>query len=158
MKLYELTESYNKILELIEEGGEGLEDTLEALEDAIEDKAENYAKVIKTLEAQAKMIKEEEQRLSDRRKALENHATNMKLRLEDELRKVGLDKVKGLIFTVAIQKNPPSLNVLDESKIPAQYWVPQSPTLDRKGLLDFLKQGNSVEWAEIKQGESLRIR
>lgn len=158
MKLYDLTESYKKILDLIEEGGEGLEDTLEAIEEAIEEKAENYAKVIKTLEAEAKAIKEEEQRLADRRKALENHATNMKLRLEDELRKVGLDKVKGLIFTVAIQKNPPSLNVLSTEHIPSTYWIPQEPALDKKNLISWLKEGNELPGVELVQGESLRIR
>ena len=40
MNLYELTDSYQKILQLIEDGGEGLEDTLESITDAIEEKAD----------------------------------------------------------------------------------------------------------------------
>ena len=70
MNLYELTDSYQKILQLIEDGGEGLEDTLESITDAIEDKADGYGKVIKNIEAQIEAIKNEEKRLADRRKSL----------------------------------------------------------------------------------------
>ena len=47
MNLYELKEAYLKVLDLIENGDEGLEDTLESINDTIEVKAENYAKIIK---------------------------------------------------------------------------------------------------------------
>lgn len=158
MKLYELTDNYNQVLDMIEEGAEGLEDTLASIDEAIEQKAENTAKIIKTIEANASVLREEEKRLADRRRALENQVDGMKSFLESELRKAGKDKVKGLILTIAIQKNPPSLNVTDEAKIPTDYFIPQPAKLDRKTLLSYLKEGNSLDGAEIVQGESLRIR
>lgn len=73
MNLYELSTNYLQIQEMIMEGAEGLEDTLESLNDAIEEKAVGYAKVIKNIEGQVLAIKEEEKRLAERRRSLESN-------------------------------------------------------------------------------------
>src|SRR5699024_12069648 len=94
MNLYELSDNYQQIQAMIEDGEEGLEDTLESLEDAIEDKAIGYAKVMRNLEGQANAIKEEEKRLSERRKALENNIKRMKESLQDAMLLNGKRKIK----------------------------------------------------------------
>ena len=157
MNLYTLTDNYLRVLELAE-NGDDLTDTLEALEDAIEDKAENTAKVIKQLEANASMLDNEINRLTERKKASENNAKRLKMYLQDQLEKVGTDKIKGEIFTVAIQNNPQSVEVLDETIIPADYFIPQQPKLDRKELLAHLKAGETIPGVMVKQSRSLRIR
>lgn len=159
MKLYELTEAYERILELAEQlDAETLKDTLDSINDAIEDKAENTAKVIKQLDADAEMLRNEEKRLAARRQAIENNARNLKRYLQESLEKVGMEKVKGELFTVAIQNNPPSLEVLDERKIELDYFNHPAPVLDKKAVLQTLKRGIEMEGARIKQTRSLRIR
>jgi len=157
MNLYQLTENYLTVLEMAE-NGDDLTDTLEALTDAIEDKAENTAKVIKQLEANADMLANEIKRLSERKTTAENNAKQLKVYLQEQLEKCGKSKIKGEIFTVAIQNNPQSVEVLDESKIPAAYFIPQAPKLDRKELLAHLKAGEEIAGVAIKQTQSLRIR
>lgn len=157
MNLYTLTQNYLTVLELAE-NGDDLTDTLEALTDAIEDKAENTAKVIKQLEANADMLANEIKRLSERKTTIENNAKRLKVYLQEQLEKCGKSKIKGEIFTVAIQNNPQSVEVLDESKIPATYFIPQQPKLDRKELLMHLKAGEEIAGVAIKQTQSLRIR
>ena len=157
MNLYELTQNYLQVLE-IAENGDDLADTLEALEDAIEVKAENTAKVIKQLEANAEMLANESRRLSERKSAIENNVRNLKSYLQDQLDKCGKSKIKGEIFTVAIQNNPQSVDVLDESLIPSTYFIQQAPKLDRKELLTHLKAGEEIAGVTIKQTKSLRIR
>ena len=157
MNLYTLTDNYLRVLELAE-NGDDLNDTLETLEDAIEDKAENTAKVIKQLEANADMLANEIKRLSERKTAIENNAKRLKVYLQEQLEKVGTDKIKGEIFTVAIQNNPQIVEVLDESKIPAAYFIEQAPKLDRKELLAHLKAGETIPGVVVKQSRSLRIR
>ena len=157
MNLYQLTENYLTVLEMAE-NGDDLTDTLEALTDAIEDKAENTAKVIKQLEANADMVANEIKRLSERKTTAENNAKQLKVYLQERLEKCGKSKIKGEIFTVAIQNNPQSVEVLDESKIPAAYFIPQAPKLDRKELLAHLKAGEEIAGVAIKQTQSLRIR
>lgn len=157
MNLYELTQNYLQVLE-IAENGDDLADTLEALEDAIEVKAENTAKVIKQLEANAEMLANESRRLSERKSAIENNVRNLKSYLQEQLEKCGKSKIKGEIFTVAIQNNPQSVDVLDETKIPLEFFIEQAPKLDKKTLLQHLKNEEQIPGAALKQSQSLRIR
>lgn len=74
MTLYELTTQYQALLELAEDPDvdpEVLADTMDGLDGDIEEKADGYAKVIKSLEAQAAGVKTELDRLNrcqDRRR------------------------------------------------------------------------------------------
>lgn len=159
-KLYELTHSYQQVLDLITDNEvehEGFADTLESIEDAIEVKLNATAIIIKTLEAQAKAIKEEEDRLKKRRSALENNAKRLKVYAQDALESVGLDKVKGDTFTLRMQNNPPSVLLMDDKQVPDKYLVEVQPTVDKKALLEDLKNGLAIDGAELKQGRSLRI-
>lgn len=156
MKLYELTDSYLQVLELISEG-EDYADTLESISEAIEDKAENMAKLIKSIEAQAEAVSTERKRLQDRETHLNNQAKNIKAYLQAQMELTNQKKIKGTLFSVGIQKNAPSVDITDESKVPGTFLIPQNPKIDRNALKDFLKE-NDVEWARLKQTESIRIR
>lgn len=158
MNLYELSAAYQQIQTMIEDGQEGLADTLESLNDAIEDKAVGYAKVMKNLEAQAKAIKDEEARLADRRKSIENNVRRLRESLEQAMNDVGMKRIKTELFSFNIQKNPPSIEVLNDSVIPKGYFIEQEPKLDRKAILQDLKDGKEIAGVEIKQSEGLRIR
>ena len=158
MNLYELTDSYQKILQRIEDGGEGLEDTLESITDAIEEKADGYGKVIKNIEAQIEAIKNEEKRLADRRKSLELSVKRLKDSLYESMKLTETKRIKSELFTFNIQNNPPSLNIEKEDAIPFEYYQPQAPKLDKKELLNAIKNGLEIEGVSIKQGEGLRIR
>lgn len=159
MRLYELTQNYNQLLDLAETLDEEMfRDTLQAIEESIQDKAENMAKLIKCLDADAKAIKEEEQRLADRRRAIENRMNGIKEYLQEQMEIAGIDKVKRPTLTVSIQNNPPSVTVLDESLIPSTYMVPQPPKIDKKGILSALKNGEEIYGVEMTQSRSVRIK
>lgn len=159
MKLYELTENYAKLLEMAEEmDTDAIVDTLEALQEAIEDKAENIAKLIRNLEADVKAIRDEEKRLAERRQAIESKVERLKSYLQEQLEIAGIDKVKRPTITVAIQKNPPSVDIIDEALIPADFFVPQPAKLDKKAILERLKNGEEVPGVTLKQTKGVRIR
>lgn len=158
MKLYELAQNYAELLEMAEEmESDALVDTLQALEDAIEEKAENIAKLVKNLEADAKIIKEEEQRLAERRRAIEAKVERLKTYLQEQLEVAGLQKVKRPTITVAIQNNPPSVEIADEKLIPSEFMIPQYK-VDKKSILERLKNGEMVPGAKLVQGRGVRIR
>ena len=158
MKLYELNESFQQIQTLIEEGQDGLQDTLESIELAIEEKLENIGKVIKNLEAEASAFKEEEKRLADRRRSLENHIKHLKQYAENSMVVTGDKKIKAGLFTFAIQKNPPSVSVFNDVIVPKKYYVPVDPKLDKTKIKEDLKNGENIPGVELKQSESLRIK
>lgn len=159
-KLYELTAAYQEVLDLITDNEvehEGFADTLESIDDAIEEKLNSTAIIIKTLDAQAKALKEEEDRLKKRRQALENNSKRLKAYAEDALIATGRDKIKGSTFTLRMQNNPPSALILDEKVIPGHYLIEVAPAIDKKAMLEDLKNGIEVEGAELQQKRSLRI-
>ncbi|MFD2704182.1 siphovirus Gp157 family protein [Salibacterium lacus] len=160
MKLYELTDSYTQILDMIEEGAdrESLKDTLDSIEEAVEEKVDRIGMVMKTLEASEKAIKEEEQRLSQRKKHYQSEREHLKDYLEHQLTTMGKTKVKGTMFTAGIQKNPPSVDVMEEEHIPKKYYIEKPPQLDRKALLDAVKGGEDIKGVAIKQTEGMRLR
>jgi len=158
--LYDLTQDFKQVQTLIDEGGEALQDTLDSINLAIEDKLENIGKVIRNLDGEMEMLKNEETRLADKRKALETNKKRLKMYVEDQLAITGKDKVKTGIFTFAMQNNAPSVKVTDEKLIPKRYFLPVEPKLDKKALKESLKEMGveSMPGAELVQGRSLRIR
>lgn len=161
MRLYELTEAYQNVSNLIEMGlpEEEIAQVLDTLEGAIEEKAGNIALMIQNMDADIEAIKAEESRLYDRRKALENKKTSLKQYLEDNFKAMGIKNVKTPTHTIALQNNPPGVYILDEKALPDVFlrhfekWEP-----DKKMILQALKDGQEVPGAEIQQTQGLRIR
>ena len=161
MKLYELQQSYLNLQELLENADIPQEVIIKALDEVgeqLEEKAENIAKLIKTLEVDITGFKEEEKRLADQRKVLENRVKNLKEYLDGAMKATGKLKFKGKLFSFNIQKNPPSVDIINEKSIPSEFFIEQQPLLDKKALLAALKEGKEIEGATIKQTESLRIK
>ena len=159
MKLYELTENYNQVLEMAEQlDAEMLKDTLDSIDEAIEIKVENTAKVVRSLEGNVDAIESEIKRLTAKKSTLDNNIKGIKKYMQESMEQVGKDKIKGQLFNIGIQNNPQSVNILDEKKINLDYFIQQPSKLDKKLLLADLKEGKEVEGAEIQQTRSLRIR
>lgn len=160
MKLFELTSQYQRVLAMVDEEADMdvIRDTLESIEGLITDKAESIAKLIKSIDADIEAIQAEEKRLYDRRKALENRRNSIKEYLETQLISAGIDKVKGTLFTISIQNNPPSVNIQDDAIVPEKYYIPQPPKLDKRALIEDLKAGAQYEGIELVQTKGVRIR
>ncbi|AXG97799.1 siphovirus Gp157 family protein [Clostridium botulinum] len=159
-RLYELTQNYNNLLDLVdnpEVPAEMLKESLDNIGEEINIKLENVAKVIKSIEVDTKGLKEEEKRLADRRKSLENRISSLKEYAENSMRTTRITKIKGKVFTLGIQKNPASIDVVDEDNIPDKYFITEKK-LVMKDVLEVLKRGEKVPGAKLKQSESLRIR
>lgn len=161
MNLYELTSEYEGLMNMLYDGEtdeQTIMDTLESLEYEIEDKADNYAKIIKNIEADTKALKDEEARLYSKRKALDNNIKRLKDNLYNSMKLIGREKFKTLLFSFNIQKNPASLKIEDMAKVPSNYFIPQDPVIDKARLKDDVKGGTIIDGVYLEQGESLRIR
>ena len=157
MNLYELSQNYLAVQDMDLEP-EVLKDTLDSIEEAFEDKAENIAKWIRNLEADKKAFEEEEKRFKEKKQAADNRIKSLKLYLEDNMRLTGKTKFKAGFFSFAIQNNRPSVEVFDEALIPKQFLIAQPVKIDRAGIAELLKAGEEVPGAELKQTKGLRIR
>lgn len=164
MTLYELTEDYMNLLELAEDPDideQAFTDTLEGIDGALEDKAEGYAKVIRTLEGDAAACDAESKRLRNKKQTIENNIKRMKAALQYAMQATGKTKFKTALFSFGIQKNPAAV-VIDEGyieNIPDRFLIPQDPQIDKKAIKEALKAGDDLEGiAHLEQTESLRIR
>lgn len=162
--LYEIATEYRALESCIaDETDEGVRDAMRAQLDAVaatfEVKAEAVIRFIRNTEAEAVARKAEEERLAKSRKSFESRAGYLKEYLADMMHAVGCPKVAAGVFTARFQNNPPALDVVDETKIPADYWHTPEPVavLDRAAVKDALKAGLDVPGARLTVGESLRI-
>ena len=158
--LFDLSTDYQQLYDLIAEQKDEqiLKDTLASINDAIEDKADGYVAVIKTLEGDNKAIDEEIKRLRQRKTSNQNGVKRLKESLQEVMEQTGKEKFKTALNSYSIANNPPSLDITDESSIPKQYYIEQQPKLDKKELLKVVKDGLEIKGVELKQSRSLRVR
>ncbi|EIR7351092.1 TPA: siphovirus Gp157 family protein [Listeria innocua] len=158
MKLYQLTDNYLRVQELLEENKtEAVEDTLDALTDGFHDKAENIVRIIKSLAADAEMAGKEAKRLLKRKQALENNVQKLKTYLQTEMERMEIRKINSTLFTIQIQKNPASVEIVDEALL-KPFFLLQEPKIDKKRIAEILKSGEEVKGARLVESESIRIR
>ena len=162
--LYELTGNYITLMDMLDDPEVDpitLMDTLDAVEGELDEKAENYGRIIRNLEAEAKALKEEADRLSRRKKTIDNNIDSLKKRLQLSMELTGKDSIDTPLFKFRLQKNAPSVVVdLDDLQdMPMEYLTYHEPTVNKTALKDALKAGLDLEGiAHLEQSQSLRIR
>ena len=163
MKLYELTADVMTLQEMLEgelDDEQMLLDTLEGVQYEYEYKLEQYAKVIRNLEADANAYKVEANRLTERRRVIENNIDRLKKHMFDSMKATGINKVKGTVLNVSIQKNGGKLPVVldcDVKDLP-DHLVKVEESANLEAIRKALDSGE-CEFAHYgDRGESLRIK
>ena len=127
---------------------ETLADTLEGITDL----HEMIAAAIRSALVDEALQRGLRARLEEMRQRLtrleERCAKKRQLALE-AMSEVGLKKLEQPDFTASARSGTPGLVVVSEHAIPADFWVPQPPKLDRQALLGSLKRGQTVPGAEL---------
>lgn len=127
---------------------ETLADTLEGITDlrevlaqlvrsALEDEALSVGLSTRLADMKARV-----QRLDHR--AEKKRALVLKAMAEAEIRSVIEPD-----FTASLRNGAPTLDVVDEERIPPAFWKPQPPKLDRQSLLVALKGGVEIDGAVL---------
>ena len=165
MTLYELTNDYMELLQMAEDPDideQAFLDTLEGIEGALEDKAENYAKAIRMLEGDAAACKAEESRLKTKRTTIENNIKHMKAALQQSMEITGKTKFKTSLFSFGIRNNRPSV-VVDGNvdDIPLDFLIVE-PKPDKTAIYNALKEDPEREdlrgLCHLEASRSLSIR
>lgn len=160
MNLFELTENYVKFFtefENVDEVTEEMQEMADNLNVEIEEKCDNYAKMIRNLEADVEAFKNQEKIFNEKKKSAENKVKWLKQNLQASMELQGRKKVKTDLFIFNIQKNAPSLEITDEKNIDDSYYIIERK-LNKRELLNDIKEGLIIDGVGIKQTESLRIR
>lgn len=158
MTLYEMTDSVRQLFSLLESGEideQTYSDTVEAI--GTEEKLEGYCQIIKQLKAEADMFKDEENRLANRRKALENNADKMRTAVLEYMAATGESKARAGTFSISISQSQ-SVEITDEDAIPPMYRTPQPDKVDKTAIKKALTNGETIAGAQLVSGSRLTIR
>lgn len=164
MTIYEITSDYLQLMQMMEDpelDPQTLADTMEGIEGELEDKADNYARVMKNMEADLNGIKAEIDRLSTRKKTIENNIKRMKEALQFSMETTGKTKFKTELFSFGIRKNAPAV-VMDEpyiENVPERFLKYSDPTINRTAIKEAIQNGEDLEGlAHLESKNSLSIR
>jgi hypothetical protein len=166
--MYELTSEWQQLFEMMDDPDideQVFWDTMEGIEGEIEIKADGYAKVIADMNGKAEGLKAEIERLTARKKAIENHVKRMKENLQKAMEFTGKTKFKTDLFSFNIQNNPASLVLeFDEKdqemvqRLPEKYRLVEYK-VNKAAIKEDIKAGADVGvLAYMEQGRSLRIK
>lgn len=137
---------------------EDLVEAVEKMDVAVKVKAAGIALYMEKCDRAIDQLDETIKRLQERKKIFQNRKNSLKDYVFNAMKFHGISKIEAPEVTISISKNPPSAEVYDERLIPIEYWKQPAPVLDKKALLEDLKEGVVVQGAALKQTESVRIR
>lgn len=162
LSMYTMTEDWKNVFDMLldpEIPEEAVFDTIEMIEADMDTKADSYAKIIKSMDGDTKLIDAEIKRLQERKATITNRKNWLKSGLENMMRTTGRTKFKTALFSYNIQKNGGVCPVVftPDAKVPAEWLKPGDP--DTGKIREYLESGNTLEFAALgDRGESLRIR
>ena len=160
--LYELTAEFKAVAERLEEmelDAVTIRDTLDGYSADFDNKVIAIASLIRNIEATATAIKEAEDQMATRRKALNNRAAWLREYVISNMKAIGKEAVDCPLFSVKVRTNRPSVIVEDNAFIPLKYRIEKNVvTPDKKALLQALESGEQLEGITLVCSNSLSIK
>ena len=157
IQLYKLTADFAALMECEDDISSALADIVAG---EIEAKAENICKFLTMVETTAEQFKNEEKRIADSRRALENKAARIREYIKDSLLSANIDKLTAGTFKISVGLSAGSVQIDDASIIPAKFLtvIPESYVPDKAAIKEAIKNKESVPGAHIEAGYMLRIK
>ena len=164
MKLYELTDAYAELAALLddcesEEDAAQLWAQMDAVNASIAEKADNYARFLRNKQAEVDGMNKEIARLQKRKRSSENQIEHIREHMKFAMEIAGATEIRTALGKWTMRKNPPKVNVLDESEIAPEFFDPQPPKLSKSRLLKHWKDtGEIPDGCDVVIAESVQFR
>ncbi len=121
LSLYEITNAFPALMENEEMSVEDKIKVEEELTILLQQKSQNIIGYARNTELMINAMKEEEKRLADKRKTIENKLTRFKEYVKECMDKNGITKIDTELGSLTIAKNPASIEIVNEDEIPEEY-------------------------------------
>ena len=163
LTLYVLAEEYrlaSEKLSNLDLDEQTITDTLDGLSFELETKAQNTVMYARDLQATAAAIKEAEEQMAKRRRAMENRAKHLLEYVQGCMETAEVQRIECPHFRIAIQAKPPSVDVYEPGLLPVEYMrtpEPPPPAPDKTAIAAAIKAGKEVPGARLVQGTRLAI-
>ena len=161
MTLYELTGQILELQELMEDDvyePELINDTMESVMYDFQNKADDYVKLIKNIEAQVSALDEEAKRLKARQDKMKNKVKMLKDKLVTAMVATGTRKLHGTLGTLSLRRSTKIPSELTWEDVPQEYVKTEvKKSIDKVSLTSAIKEGK-VEGIELEETNSLLIK
>ena len=166
MNLYELTQQQLELKQHLmgmNLDEQTITDTIEGSSLEISKKIENYGIVLRDRESFVDAISKEIERLTERMNAEKKRIERTKNWLLSSMVTLEIKHVECPLFTIAVQDNPPSVDVYNDNLIPEEYMrvpepKPPVPAPDKRLILSDLKAGKEVAGCVLKRDKRIVIK
>ena len=164
MKLYELTDAYAELAALLdecesEEEAAQLWAQMDEIGASIAEKANNYARFLRNKQAEVDGLDKEIARLQKRKRSAENQIEQLREHMKFAMGVAGATEIRTTLGKWTMCRNPPRVEVIDESEIAPEFFDPQPPKLSKSKLLKHWKDtGEIPDGCDVVQSESMQFR
>lgn len=163
LSLYNITNSFITLFEKAEQGEltkEEIEEQGKDLAISLKNKSTSIIGYIRNLDLTSEAIKNEIDRLTTMKKAIDNKNIKFKEYVKQNMEELELQKIDTELGTLSIAKNPASVEIYDESMIADEYKKEKvTVTIDKTAIKNAIKEGKEVEGARLVEDKtSLRIK
>jgi hypothetical protein len=159
MKLYEIRQEIENLMNLIDEDGTIEESSFAQLEElaiAEEDKLENIGLLLKNWTAEAKAIRKEEKALADRRRAIENQAERLKEYAGNYMLKSNRSEFKTAKVRLSFRKST-AVQVDSDELVPDEFWQVKKE-ISRSLIGKALEDGQVVAGCMLVERQNLQVK
>ena len=161
MKLYEIADNYLSIFHELEDEDNIMcyEEILDDVKETFNEKSIQIGAYILNLELEIDAIRKVEKRLHEKRGVLNARKDRLKYYLLFNMKKLDLESVKSKdsSFNIKINEGRLSVNVINEDKIPDNFYVTKKE-LSKESILRSLKEGVKIEGVELKKVPYITIK
>jgi hypothetical protein len=163
MKLYEISEQYKEVQNLIESDDTGsmrdaIADTMQMIAGDFKDKAQAVVSLTLNMDGNIAALDNEIQRLQDKRKIIQNRIDSVRDYLKHNMEATGISKIECPLFTITLSKPAKQVEITDESLLPDEFVrVKTTVAPDKVALAKAFKEGKEITGAILVDGASRLI-
>jgi uncharacterized protein YqgV (UPF0045/DUF77 family) len=162
-KLYEISESLRGLASIDPEDESmelAIRDTMEAVQGEFDEKAKAVASVILNMDSDADAIQVEIDRLTARKKAIQNRQEGIREYLRTNMEACGISKITHPLFSITLAKGREIAVIDDPGALPDDLvYVKTEVRPEKAEILKLLKEGAEVPGAHIERSQSsIRIK
>ncbi|MDH2997218.1 hypothetical protein A1D22_05970 [Pasteurellaceae bacterium LFhippo2] len=166
MKLYEISQQYQNIAELLNDPelaeNQDVLSALDNIEDDFNNKVQQTVFIMKNIESEIDPIDAEIKRLQAMKKARQNNIDRIKTRLKENLKATGIHKVNCGLFNVSYRETEQNAVELDEDLFLAnnlnEEFITVKISPNKTEIKNALKQGVEIIGAKLVDSQVLTIR
>ena len=159
LNLYEITNAFPALIENEEISEENKKQIEEELTLLLQQKSQNVIGYVRNVELTIDAMKNEEKRLSDKRKVLENTLTRFKQYVKDCMENNGITKIETGLGNLSIAKSPISVEIINEDEIPSEYKTEVvTVKIDKKKIADDFKSTGELISGVIIHTDNTNLR